>query len=560
MKPLYEVDPNLLANLKRHLDDELYRYAEEKLASFYEFCLTDVDRRAVHTDREGQPRLIKYDRFGNDISEVWVNEGYVQTAKQTYETGIVGYVHKPIPELGRKGNYVYSYAQGYILSQAEPGFYCPVTLTMATAYVLEHFADEKLKATYLPHVISTGEVELYEGATFLTERQGGSDVGANAVRAVPCGDHYQLYGEKYFASNAGRCGVALVLARIDGSGPGTKGLSLFLVPWRNEDGTLNGITIRRLKDKLGVRAVPSAEVVFDGAKAYVVGDPAKGFYYMMEALNLSRVCNAVASVGIMKRALEETKQYAERRTAFGHVLTNYPMVRGTLANLTARQEVETSACFDMIALFDRVMAAPHEASEAEKAWLRLLIALLKMRTAEEAIAFSHEAIEMHGGNGYIEDFVTPRLLRDAQVLTVWEGTANILALEVLRLMRKYRIHERFITEMKEKVERLTAEVKPLARPVEEGLKELVAALARLGGQADEVQTFHAKAIANRMCDLYLSIIALERGQENDRNQRIAELFVRHVWERGLVDERMTSVREFDLIVRCKGASAPLAHS
>ncbi|AKM18790.1 Putative acyl-CoA dehydrogenase AidB [Geobacillus sp. 12AMOR1] len=280
----------------------------------------------------------------------------------------------------------------------------------------------------------------------------------------------------------------------------------------------------------------------------------------MEALNLSRVCNAVASVGIMKRALEEAKQYAERRTAFGHVLTNYPMVRGTLANLTARQEVETSACFDMIALFDRVMAAPHEASEAEKAWLRLLIALLKMRTAEEAIAFSHEAIELHGGNGYIEDFVTPRLLRDAQVLTVWEGTANILALEVLRLMRKYRIHERFAAEMQERLERLTAEVKPLARPVEEGLKELVAALARLGGQADEVQTFHAKAIANRMCDLYLSIIALERGQEDERNRLIAELFLRHVWERGLVDERMTSVREFDLIVRCKGASAPLAHS
>ncbi|ARA99673.1 MULTISPECIES: acyl-CoA dehydrogenase family protein [Geobacillus] len=559
MKPLREADPNLLANLKRYLDDELYQYAEEKIESFYEFCLTEVDRRAVHTDREGQPRLMKYDRFGNDISEVWVNEGYEQTAKQTYETGIVGYVHKPIPELGKQGNYIYSYAQGYILSQAEPGFYCPVTLTMATAYVLEHFADHELKTRYLPHVISTGEIELYEGATFLTERQGGSDVGANAVRAVPCGDHYKLYGEKYFASNAGRCGVALVLARIDGSGPGTKGLSLFLVPWRNEDGTLNGITIRRLKDKLGVRAVPSAEVVFDGAKAYVVGDPRKGFYYMMEALNLSRVCNAIASVGIMKRALEEAKQYAERRTAFGHQLTDYPMVRGTLADLTARQEVETSACFEMVALFDRVMTAPHEADESEKAWLRLLIALLKMRTAEEAIAFSHEAIEMHGGNGYIEDFVTPRLLRDAQVLTVWEGTANILALEVLRLMRKYRIHERFAAEMKARLERVADEMKLLARPVAEGLKELVAALARLGGQAEEVQTFHAKTVANRMCDVYLSIIALERGQENERNRLIAELFLQRVWERGLVDERMTSVREFDLIVQAKGA-APLSHS
>jgi acyl-CoA dehydrogenase len=548
MRRLRDVDPNLLANLKKYLDDELYAYAEEKLEQFYQLCMTDIDRRAVHTDREGQPRLIKYNRFGNDISEVWVNEGYQQTAKQTYETGIVGYVHKPIPELGRKGNYIYSYAQGYLLSQVETGFYCPVTLTMATAYLLDHFADEELKKKYLPHVISTGEVELYEGATFLTERQGGSDVGANAVRAVPCGDHYKLYGEKYFASNAGRCGVATVLARIDGSEPGTKGLSLFLVPWRNENGTLNGIQIRRLKDKLGVRAVPSAEVVFDGAKAYVIGDPKKGFYYMMEALNLSRVCNAVGSIGIMKRALEEAKQYAANRTAFGHKLTDYPMVRETLANLTARQEVQTSACFEMISVFDRVMTAPDEATEDEKAWNRLLIALLKMRTAEEAIAFAHEAIEMHGGNGYIEDFVTPRLLRDAQVLTVWEGTANILGLEVLRLMRKYRVHEQFIAKMTKALSTLSADVERLATPVKQGLHELAEALKQLDGQPEEVQTFHAKKITNRLCDIYLSVVALERAHENERNRLIAQLFLQHIWNRHLLDEQMLSVRYFETVI------------
>jgi acyl-CoA dehydrogenase len=556
MRRLRDVDPNLLANLKKYLDDELYAYAEERLEQFYQLCMTDIDRRAVHTDREGQPRLIKYDRFGNDISEVWVNEGYQQTAKQTYETGIVGYVHKPIPELGRKGNYIYSYAQGYLLSQVETGFYCPVTLTMATAYLLEHFADEELKKKYLPHVISTGEVELYEGATFLTERQGGSDVGANAVRAVPCGDHYKLYGEKYFASNAGRCGVATVLARIDGSEPGTKGLSLFLVPWRNEDGTLNGIQIRRLKDKLGVRAVPSAEVVFDGAKAYVIGDPKKGFYYMMEALNLSRVCNAVGSIGIMKRALEEAKQYAANRIAFGHKLTDYPMVRETLANLTARQEVQTSACFEMISVFDRVMTAPDEASEDEKAWNRLLIALLKMRTAEEAIAFAHEAIEMHGGNGYIEDFVTPRLLRDAQVLTVWEGTANILGLEVLRLMRKYRVHEQFIAKMTKALSTLSTDVEPLAAPVKQGVHELVEALKQLDGQPEEVQTFHAKKVANRLCDIYLSVVALERAQENERNCLIAQLFLQHIWDRRLVDEQMLSVRHFETIIHGQKQLSP----
>ena len=129
---------------------------------------------------------------------------------------------------------------------------------------------------FLPHVCATGDMELFEGATFLTERQGGSDVGANVVKAVADGENYRLYGEKYFASNVGMCGVAMVLARMEGAAEGSRGLSLFAVPWRKEDGSLNGIQIRRLKDKLGVRAVPSGEVEFDGALAYVVGDPKKG--------------------------------------------------------------------------------------------------------------------------------------------------------------------------------------------------------------------------------------------------------------------------------------------
>jgi acyl-CoA dehydrogenase len=549
MKTLHEADPNLMAILKKYLDAELFAYAEEKLEEFWKLCMTDIDHRAVHTDREGQPRLIKYDRFGNDISEVWVNEGYKKTVSETYQTGIVGYVHKSIPELGRKGNYIYSYAQGYILSQVEPGFYCPVTLTMATAYLLEHFADEELKAKYLPHVISTGEVELYEGATFLTERQGGSDVGANEVRAVPCGNHYKIYGEKYFASNAGMCGVATVLARIDGSEKGTKGLSLFLVPWRKDDGTLNGITIRRLKDKLGVRAVPSAEVVFDGATAYMIGDASKGFYYMMEALNLSRVCNAIASIGIMKRALEEAKQYAYMRTAFGKKLVDYPMVKETLANLTARQEVQTSACFSLISIFDRVMTEPLMAKEEDKAWNRLLIALLKMRTAEEAIAFAHEAIEMHGGNGYIEDFVTPRLLRDAQVLTVWEGTANILGLEVLRLIRKFRIHEKFIRYIEEETSKLSDRLRPLVAPVAAGVKELTEFIGKLSKESEEVQTYYAKKISNFMCDLYLSVIALTGAEEGDkRKEGIARVFLAHLWETKRLDDEKLTLTLFDLLM------------
>lgn len=530
----------LLRILQKKLKPPLYEYAVRELDNFYKKCYEEFDSRASYTDREGQPKLIKYNRFGEEVSVIWVNEGYKKTVEDTYNTGIVGYVHKEIPEIGEKGNYLYSYAQGYLLSQVEPGFYCPVTLTMAVAYLIDSFADDDLKKKFLPHVLATGDVELFEGATFLTERQGGSDVGANVVKAVQEGESYRLYGEKYFASNSGQCGVAAVLARIEGSGTGTKGLSLFLVPWRREVGRTNHIQVRRLKDKLGVRAVPSAEIVFEGSEAYLVGNPKQGFYYMMEALNLSRVCNAIASLGIMKRALKESIEYASWRDAFGQKIIQYPMVQEKLVDLQVRLEVQLSAVFDLIELFDFVMKNKEEATNEQVVLNRLLIALLKARTADEAIDFSHEAIEMHGGNGYIEDFVTPRLLRDAQVLTVWEGTANILGLEVLRLMKKYQVHRLFLQQMEEKLRSSSFESSRLTLVREKltGLKEMVTALQL----ADEVgQTYHIKKIAGAMTDLLLAVHAIERI-ENERDEIVAKIFIDQLYRSNKLDFEMLPLK------------------
>lgn len=546
----YKYDQQLQGLLKELLDDEFFEYADRELTKFGEQCAGEIDERARFTDREGQPKLIKYDAYGEDISEVWVNEGYRKTIEQTYNTGIVGYVHKEIPKLNKKGNYIYSYAQGYLLSQTEPGFYCPVTLTMATAYLLDQYADEELKKRFLPFVASTGERPLYEGATFLTERQGGSDVGANETRAVSNGSHYQLFGEKYFASNAGMCGVAMVLARREGAPPGTKGLTLFAVPWRREDGKLNGIKIRRLKDKLGVRAVPSAEVEFEGAEAYVVGDPSKGFYYMMEALNLSRVCNTVASLGIMRRALQEAKNYASNRNAFGSRLTDFPMVKDTLTRLSVKHEIETRTVFMYLPLFDEVMNKSELVRQEDKVLNRLYIALLKKETAEQAIAFAHEAIEMHGGNGFIEDFVTPRLLRDAQVLTVWEGTANILGLEVLRLIQKFNAHELFLQQMTERLKAVAHLAKASAAPVEDGLHELKVLLSFLNKASANHQSFHSKKAAKLMTDILESVVALEYAAQGDsRAQKVMEVFIENTWGGPhIFNEKMRTVEYFDAIV------------
>ncbi|MFC0189608.1 acyl-CoA dehydrogenase family protein [Fictibacillus aquaticus] len=548
----YSEDLHFKRLFQKYCDEDMFEWADRELQEFGALCGTEIDMRAVHTDREGQPRLIKYDRMGNDVSEVWVNEGYLKTVEQVYNKGIVGYVHKTIPKIGRKADYFYSYAQGYLLSQTEPGFYCPVTLTMATAYLLEQYADETVRDRFLPHVISTGETELYEGATFLTERQGGSDVGANETRAV-AGDEagvFYLTGEKYFASNAGMCGVAMVLARMEGARPGTKGLSLFAVPWRNEDGSLNGISIRRLKDKLGVRAVPSAEVEFSGAKAYLVGDPSKGIHYMMEALNLSRVCNAVASIGIMRRAYLEARKYAVDRSAFGKKLIEYPMIKESLTHLAVKQEVETSAIFRLIPLFSKVMDPSRGASDREKVMNRLLIAILKKESAEQSIHFAHEAIEMHGGNGFIEDFVTPRLLRDAQVLTVWEGTANILGLEVLRLMNRFHAHNIFIQEMETELAQLSARLTETAKPVLEGLESLKEMCSFMVQQSEDVQTLYAKKGAKLMADIFESVTVLsEAASGTERDFMKAELFLTQTWKSGHdVDTEMKVLKYFEVIV------------
>ncbi|MFJ5766054.1 acyl-CoA dehydrogenase family protein [Lysinibacillus sp. NPDC093210] len=538
-------DETLHKLLEMMLDKELLVYAQRELKDFGELCANDIDVRAKHTDREGEPKLQRYNAYGEDISEIWVNEGYKKTIEETYNTGIVGYVHKEIPQLGRRGNYVYSFAQGYLLSHAEPGFYCPVTLTMATAYLLDHYASDELKDRFLPHVCATGDTELYEGATFLTERQGGSDVGANVVEAVQDGSHYRLYGEKYFASNVGMCGVAMVLARIEGASAGSKGLTLFAVPWRQDDGKVNHLRIRRLKDKLGVRAVPSGEVEFDGALAYVVGEPNKGIYYMLEALNLSRICNAVASIGIMRRGYLEAKHYVTNRNAFGQPLIQYPMIQDTLGKYAAKLHVEVATVFDLIQLYDKVTSG--QGNEQDIILNRLNIAIMKKETAEQAVHYASEAIELHGGNGYIEDFVTPRLLRDAQVLTVWEGTANILALELIRLVDKFNAHELFVHVMRERLTKLTD--RSLVQIVGEQLKNIEATLQVFSRLDEATKSYEAKEVAEKMAHLYESVVAVEWAVKfGGKYEKLAEIYLEDTWALREIGAPMKTVQYFSEIM------------
>lgn len=571
MTNFYVSDPNLTYLLRRYLPTEMHAWADKELTEFGAYVAGQVDERAAFTDRDGKPRLRKYNRLGEDISEIVTNDGYKQTVAGVYGTGIVSYLYLLVPELGRTVPYTYSYLMGYLVSQSEPGFYCPVTLTMSAAYLLDRFGSAEQKERYLTGLTSRDYESLYEGATWLTERQGGSDVGANTTVAEPLTGQpgvYLLTGEKFFASNAGAM-VATVLARIDANKPGTKGLGLFLVPWTKPNGERNSIYVRRLKEKLGVNAVPSAEVLLEGAEGYLIGNPEMGFKYMAEALNLSRICNAVASLGIMRRSFYEANYYAERRQAFGTVISQYPMVREMLVNLLLELEVSTGAVFDMIQYYDKLQdgsAGPEEAVLA-----RLLIPLLKYRTGEEAVAGSHTAIEIHGGNGYIEEYVTPRLLRDAQVLTVWEGTSNILALDLLRVMQKENSHIYFSQMITERIARLTHPLsRPFAKQLQEELTVLHENVQYLMAQPYDTITYKLKPLANHFINIYSLVCIVAEAEDqllqdgNARKYVLARLYVKKHFEtkqkRGIQDEEMLDVRFFDSLVNYESiAEAELAN-
>ncbi|SDY60181.1 acyl-CoA dehydrogenase family protein [Thermoactinomyces sp. DSM 45892] len=425
----YQNDPIMQRYFRQHISF-LKEWGEERLYQIGEYCAGPMEERARYTDRDGAPKLIRYNRQGEEINEIWYNEGYLQTVGDCYEWGVVGWRYRE--DVPCKIPFFYTQLMFMLMSKAEVGFTCPVTLTMSVAFVMEKYATEEQKKEFLPRLASMNRETLHQGATFLTEIQGGSDVGSVTTKAIKHGEHYLLTGEKWFASNCDADG-ALILART-GETLGTKGLSLFYLPNKLKDGSKNHISIRRLKDKLGVRAVASGELVLQDAIGYLIGKEQEGFKLMAEALNVSRMCTATGSLAISQRAFSEAFTYVSERHTFGNPLIAYPMVRESLLNMIVDIEASWTLVAQMLLHFDRVHTTQEDSSPDTIILLRCLLAMAKVKCSEQSVLHAKEALEMHGGNGYIEEYVTPRLLRDAQVNTVWEGSTNIMALEFWKNM------------------------------------------------------------------------------------------------------------------------------
>ncbi|HEY0778726.1 MAG TPA: acyl-CoA dehydrogenase family protein [Gemmatirosa sp.] len=402
------------------------------LTEFHDWVRTAVDAQAAMTDRDAPPRLETYDLDGRVVTRIVLNPTYAAQHDQVYARGIVGLPYRD------GAPHLLSFALGYLLSQADISLHCPVTLTGAVAYVLGYFAPEPLRARYLPD-LTRMDGRAMTGGTWATELHGGSDVGATTTEARPISPHsdadarhagatHALHGLKWFTSNA-NSGLALATARPTGAPPDSTGLGLYLVPSHLGDGRVNHYRIRRLKEKLGTRGLPTGEIDLLGADAVEVAAPPHGLRLMLEALTYSRVHNAVGAAGVQRRALSEALAWATHRRAFGRAIAAYPMVQDTLAEIAVQWRAGTLLAFEAAVAVDDALRDP-----ARRVWLRLSTALAKYLTADDAVAAARATLELLGGNGYTRDYPVERLLRDAQVLTVWEGPANIQALELLRLL------------------------------------------------------------------------------------------------------------------------------
>jgi alkylation response protein AidB-like acyl-CoA dehydrogenase len=393
----------------------------EMLGEFSRWVRTEVDAQAAYTDRYAPPVLETYGRDGAVVNRIVLNRRYEGQHEDVYRRGIIGLPYS------EGAPHLLSFTMGYLLAQADISLHCPVTLTGAVAYVLGRYAPEEVRAKYLCDVVRMDGLAK-TGGTWATEQHGGSDVGATTTTAVQNGGRLRLYGLKWFTSNA-NSGLALATARPEGAASGSEGLGLYLVPSHLEDGSPNHYRIRRLKEKLGTKGLPTGEIELEGAEAVEVAAPPDGLKMMMEALEYSRIHNAVGAAGVQRRALGEALEWARSRRTFGQALIEYPMVQDQLLALRVRYEASTLLAFEAAIAFDEAL---HD--EGRRGWLRLVTALAKYLSAEDAIQGARASLELIGGNGYTRDYPAERILRDAQVLTVWEGPANIQALELMRVL------------------------------------------------------------------------------------------------------------------------------
>ncbi|HSR25493.1 MAG TPA: acyl-CoA dehydrogenase family protein [Candidatus Eisenbacteria bacterium] len=506
----YTADPGLTSLLRGWLPPETLAWAEPQLLDLGRLAAADLP--ALGDACERQPAWLRpIDPWGERVDEVVYPGAWRELGAVAARFGLTGlsYEDEARRAAGPHARVVHA-ALCYLFQPQTATYLCPVSMTDAAARVLLDFGSQALRDDVLPHLVSRDPAQAWTAGQWMTELQGGSDVGANTVEARRDGGGWRLHGRKYFCSNVGG-EVVLALARPEGAGPGTRGLGLFLVPRLLPGGARNHYRIDRLKDKLGTRAMATGEVTLDGARAELVGELDHGFAQMTSMLNVTRLHNSIASAASMRRGLQLARGYAACRTAFGRPLDRLPLQRQVLVQLAVQAEAALALAMRLAALLGRIEC--RTASVDEAVVFRLGASLTKLYTARQAVAAASEVIESFGGAGYMEDTGIARELRDAQVLSIWEGTTNVLSLDALRTVARPDTAEAF-----------AAELQRLGSP---RCDEAAALLARVAGQEQEDAQRSARRLAFALAEAWVSGLLADAAGRGPRESAVAEL-----WESG----------------------------
>ena len=430
----YKSDLILRNYISRHFSEQAKQFLDVNLHQMGKVAATQMDELSQKADKNG-PILKKRSKFGVDIDEIEFHPAYWELMDIAAESEMFYLKYHPDKREEFEGSrHQMGFALGQLYAMSELGQYCPHCMTDGAALLIEQFGDEEDQERLLPKLGAKTSDELFSGAMFLTEKSGGSDVGVNLCTAEHIEDkRYRLNGEKWFCSNV-NADVIMALARTGPIEKGTRGLSLFLVEKKLSEEKRNPMEIVRLKDKLGVRSMASAEVRFMDTIGVRLGEEGQGFKVMAQMINISRNYNSVAALAGYRRALIESWQYLNHRKTFGKRAIEHALIREKFLELGSKYLAD----FLLVWRGLRAMDAVEIGNEREQHLLRIITPMAKWRSAENAVYSVRECMELMGGNGYIEGFVMPKLLRDVNVLPIWEGSGNIIVLDMLRAAEKSR--------------------------------------------------------------------------------------------------------------------------
>lgn len=493
-------------------DDSLKEEIEDDLKKFSKRLLDEVHEWAMDAETN-PPQHIPYGPYGRRIDDIRVSEGWKKLDALSAEEGIIqlGYDSK-----NQTSGRLHQFLKIYLYHPSSAFYTCPLAMTDGAAKLIQvalkktlgelgEKEEEAIKKAF-SHLTSRDPKEFWTSGQWMTEKTGGSDVAISQTVAKKDGDLYRLFGTKWFTS-ATTSQMCFTLARIeDEKGnviEGSKGLSLFYVELRNHAGELQNMSVRRLKDKLGTKALPTAEVDFEGTPALLIGTPGAGIKNISHLFNITRIYNAVTTVGSFRRLLQLAEDFSEKRIAFGRKLSEQPLHKKMLDEAREAFEKCMALTFFTVKLLQDD-ENPHiknpERKEQTARLLRLFTPLAKLYTAKMNMMWTSELVESFGGAGYVEDTGIPRFLRDSQVLTIWEGTTNVLSLDCLRAIQKEQALEAYLQEIQSLIKGQAHEDE-----IQKRLGELQKR-TRSWGTDNEKWQYHAREFAFELSEIAIAAI------------------------------------------------------